>query len=130
MGCSAEERVCAVMCGWELGTPKFSGKPDWEAFHAQFELLAHVGNWSEDCKALELAIHEFVLHHSWRSTELGLRMPWPLGCGHKGSLLPIRTLLIMPGWTCSERGLLSRLRASGPNRWSLCLRRGGNGDLP
>lgn len=37
-------------------TPKFSGKADWEAFHAQFELLAHAGNWSEDRKALELAM--------------------------------------------------------------------------
>ncbi|KAL1276534.1 hypothetical protein QQF64_036157 [Cirrhinus molitorella] len=37
-------------------TPKFSGKADWEAFHAQFELLAHAGGWSEDRKALELAM--------------------------------------------------------------------------
>jgi len=35
---------------------KFSGKADWEAFHAQFELLAQGANWPEDRKGLELAM--------------------------------------------------------------------------
>lgn len=37
-------------------TPKYSGKADWEAFHAQFELLARAANWSGDAKALQLAM--------------------------------------------------------------------------
>ncbi|KAJ8367111.1 hypothetical protein AAFF_G00330960 [Aldrovandia affinis] len=37
-------------------TPKFSGKTDWEAFHAQFELLARAEGWSTDDKALQLAM--------------------------------------------------------------------------
>ncbi|KAJ8387533.1 hypothetical protein AAFF_G00152290 [Aldrovandia affinis] len=37
-------------------TPKFSGKSDWEAFHAQFELLARAEGWSTDDKALQLAM--------------------------------------------------------------------------
>ena len=37
-------------------TPKYSGKADWEAFHAQFELLARAVGWSEDIKALQLAL--------------------------------------------------------------------------
>lgn len=39
-----------------IKTPKYSGKADWEAFHAQFELLAHAGGWSEEMKALQLAM--------------------------------------------------------------------------
>ncbi|KAJ8361687.1 hypothetical protein AAFF_G00431990 [Aldrovandia affinis] len=37
-------------------TPKFSGKTDWEAFHAQFELLARAEGWSTADKALQLAM--------------------------------------------------------------------------
>ena len=37
-------------------TPKYGGKSDWEAFHAQFELLAHAGEWTEREKALQLAM--------------------------------------------------------------------------
>lgn len=37
-------------------TPKFSGKADWEAFHAQFELLARAAAWSDATKALQLAL--------------------------------------------------------------------------
>lgn len=37
-------------------TPKYSGKADWEAFHAQFELLARAAAWSEENKALQLAM--------------------------------------------------------------------------
>ena len=37
-------------------TPKYSGKSDWEAFHAQFELLATAEEWSRETKALQLAL--------------------------------------------------------------------------
>jgi hypothetical protein len=37
-------------------TPKYSGKADWEAFQAQFELLAHFGGWSNEDRALQLAL--------------------------------------------------------------------------
>lgn len=37
-------------------TPKYSGKADWEAFHAQFELLSRAAGWSEENKALQLAL--------------------------------------------------------------------------
>ena len=40
----------------QVKTPKYSGKADWEAFHAQFELLARAAGWSEDRKALQLAL--------------------------------------------------------------------------
>lgn len=40
----------------QVKTPKYSGKADWEAFHAQFELLARAAGWSEDMKALQLAL--------------------------------------------------------------------------
>lgn len=40
----------------QVKTPKYSGKADWEAFHAQFELLAKAAGWSEDSKALQLAL--------------------------------------------------------------------------
>ncbi|KAJ8356934.1 hypothetical protein SKAU_G00197280 [Synaphobranchus kaupii] len=36
--------------------PKYSGKADWEAFHAQFELLACAAGWSDENKALQLAL--------------------------------------------------------------------------
>ena len=39
-----------------LKTPKYGGTSDWEAFHAQFELLAHAGEWTEEEKALQLAM--------------------------------------------------------------------------
>lgn len=39
-----------------IKTPKYSGKADWEAFYAQFELLAHAGGWSVETKALQLAM--------------------------------------------------------------------------
>lgn len=39
-----------------IKTPKYSGKADWEAFHAQFELLSRAAGWSEDNKALQLAL--------------------------------------------------------------------------
>lgn len=37
-------------------TPRYDGKADWEAFHAQFELLARAGRWSTEVKALQLAM--------------------------------------------------------------------------
>lgn len=37
-------------------TPKFNGKVSWEAFSAQFELLATAHKWPNDIKALELAM--------------------------------------------------------------------------
>ena len=40
----------------QVKTPKYSGRADWEAFHAQFELLAQAAGWSEDSKALQLAL--------------------------------------------------------------------------
>ena len=33
-------------------TPKYSGKADWQVFHAQFQLLSQAAGWSEDDKAL------------------------------------------------------------------------------
>lgn len=37
-------------------TPKYSGKAGWEAFHAQFELLAQAEGWTTETKALQLAL--------------------------------------------------------------------------
>lgn len=37
-------------------TPKYTGGSDWEAFHAQFELLADARRWEERDKALQLAL--------------------------------------------------------------------------
>lgn len=42
--------------GSTIKTPKYSGRSDWEAFLAQFELLAHAEGWSLDTKALQLAL--------------------------------------------------------------------------
>lgn len=39
-----------------IKTPKYDGKADWEAFHAQFELLARAARWSTEEKALQLAM--------------------------------------------------------------------------
>ncbi|XP_077941620.1 uncharacterized protein LOC144385336 [Gasterosteus aculeatus] len=39
-----------------IKTPKYAGKSDWEAFHAQFELLARANSWSDEQKALQLAL--------------------------------------------------------------------------
>lgn len=43
-------------CQPHVKTPKFSGKADWEAFHAQFELLAQAAAWPDRTKALQLAL--------------------------------------------------------------------------
>ena len=45
-----------VAAAASVKTPKYSGKADWAAFHAQFELLAHAGGWSIETKALQLAL--------------------------------------------------------------------------
>lgn len=37
-------------------TPKYTGGSDWEAFHAQFELLADARRWTAEDKALQLAL--------------------------------------------------------------------------
>ena len=37
-------------------TQKYSGKADWQAFHAQFELLLLAAGWSVSDKALQLAL--------------------------------------------------------------------------
>lgn len=37
-------------------TPKYTGNSDWEAFHAQFELLADARRWTAGDKALQLAL--------------------------------------------------------------------------
>ena len=37
-------------------TPKYTGGSDWEAFHAQFELLADARRWTARDKALQLAL--------------------------------------------------------------------------
>lgn len=39
-----------------IKTPRFSGKTDWDAFNAQFELLADAAGWSENHKALQLVL--------------------------------------------------------------------------
>lgn len=39
-----------------MKTSKYNGKVSWEAFHAQFELLAKAQNWSQENKALQLAM--------------------------------------------------------------------------
>lgn len=54
-------RVTEVEPRVELGppslkTPRYDGRADWEAFHAQFELLAKAGKWSKEVKALQLAM--------------------------------------------------------------------------
>lgn len=50
-------RVGGAHCNQvQVKTPKYPGKADWEAFHAQFELLARAAGWSEDIKALQLAL--------------------------------------------------------------------------
>ena len=40
----------------QVKTPKYSGKANWEAYHAQFELLAQAAGWSGKKKALQLAM--------------------------------------------------------------------------
>lgn len=40
----------------QVKTPKYTGKADWDAFHAQFELLARAMGWTETDKALQLAL--------------------------------------------------------------------------
>ncbi|KAL7865826.1 hypothetical protein SRHO_G00110730 [Serrasalmus rhombeus] len=40
----------------QVKTQNYSGRADWEAFRAQFELLARAVGWSEDMKALQLAL--------------------------------------------------------------------------
>lgn len=45
-----------TVAGAAVKTPKYSGKSDWEAFHAQFELLAQAEGWSMEAKALQLAL--------------------------------------------------------------------------
>lgn len=37
-------------------TPKFNGRGSWEAYRAQFELLASAARWSDATKALQLAL--------------------------------------------------------------------------
>ena len=39
-----------------MKTPRYDGKANWEAFQAQFELLAKAGRWSAEEKALQLAM--------------------------------------------------------------------------
>lgn len=39
-----------------LKTPKYFGRSNWEAFLAQFELLAQSEGWSMDTRALQLAL--------------------------------------------------------------------------
>ena len=39
-----------------IQTPRYTGKADWEAFHAQFELLADAAGWSVKVRALQLAM--------------------------------------------------------------------------
>lgn len=39
-----------------IKTPKYSGRSDWEAFLAQFELLAQAEEWPVETKALQLAL--------------------------------------------------------------------------
>lgn len=39
-----------------MKTPRYDGRADWEAFHAQFELLAQASKWTAEVKALQLAM--------------------------------------------------------------------------
>ncbi|KAK9521452.1 hypothetical protein VZT92_021257 [Zoarces viviparus] len=39
-----------------IKTPRYDGKSNWEAFQAQFELLAQASKWSTSVKALQLAM--------------------------------------------------------------------------
>lgn len=50
------QRGGAYTCRAPCKTPKYSGKADWQAFHAQYELLSQAAGWSEDDKALQLAL--------------------------------------------------------------------------
>lgn len=45
-----------VVSGSTIKTPRYGGKMDWEAFHAQFELLAGAAGWRIDEMALQLAM--------------------------------------------------------------------------
>ncbi|MGH0190649.1 UNVERIFIED_CONTAM: hypothetical protein FKN15_048729 [Acipenser sinensis] len=49
--------IPAPHCGRRsaVKTPQFNGKVDWDAFHAQFNLVAHLERWIEEEKALQLA---------------------------------------------------------------------------
>lgn len=40
----------------QLKTPKYAGTSEWEAFHAQFELLARARGWTKQEQALHLAL--------------------------------------------------------------------------
>ena len=44
-----------------MKTPRYGGKANWEAFHAQFELLAQAAVWSTKEKALQLAQSSLLL---------------------------------------------------------------------
>lgn len=39
-----------------IKTPRYNGKADWEAYHAQSALLAHTGGWTAEQKDLHLAM--------------------------------------------------------------------------
>jgi len=47
--------VHGPVAGPAVKTQKYSGRSDWEAFHTQFELLAHAAGWSMEAKSLKLA---------------------------------------------------------------------------
>lgn len=48
--------ACAPPSAGSVKTPKYTGGSDWEAFHAQFELLADARRWTARDKALQLAL--------------------------------------------------------------------------
>lgn len=54
--CDTGPAAHAPVCQPHVKTLKFSGKADWEAFHAQFELLAQAVAWPDTTKALQLAL--------------------------------------------------------------------------
>lgn len=52
---SAQSTITAVAAS-SVKTPKYNRKVSWETFHAQLELLAKSQNWSQETKALQLAM--------------------------------------------------------------------------
>lgn len=55
MGCR-HVSIPRLTVGVTVKTPKYSGRSDWEAFLAQYELLAQAEGWSMDTRALQLAL--------------------------------------------------------------------------
>ena len=61
-------RNAPLVAAVAVKTPKYSGRADWEAFHAQFELLADAGGWTVETKARDRPTR-FGVWRSWRGLE-------------------------------------------------------------